>query len=151
MNFSSTRVALIAGAAFAAGAAVAATVVAATGSSDPQDPVVAAPANHKALYEDDHIRLLEVTVEPGETEKVHRHRYPSAIVGDGPAPLRSDYSPGDKTTLNMEPMFEGASWATPQCEVLPAGPAHQLTDRGKYPLHFYRLEFNSNAWMEMTS
>ena len=35
-------------------------------SQDPLDAVAAAPKNHKVLYEDDHVRVLEVTVQPGE-------------------------------------------------------------------------------------
>ena len=43
------------------------------------DAVAAAPANHRVLLENDHVRVLEVTVAPGETEPVHHHRWPSAL------------------------------------------------------------------------
>lgn len=44
------------------------------------DALVAAPANHRLLFEDDTMRALEVTVEPGERENLHHHRWPSLMV-----------------------------------------------------------------------
>ncbi len=52
---------------------------------DSMDAVNAAPKNHKVLYEDDKVRILEVTVEPGEKENMHYHRWPSALIVDSPA------------------------------------------------------------------
>jgi hypothetical protein len=36
--------------------------------------------NHRLLFEDDAVRVLEVTVEPGERENLHHHRWPSLMV-----------------------------------------------------------------------
>jgi predicted metal-dependent enzyme (double-stranded beta helix superfamily) len=44
------------------------------------EALVAAPANHRLLHEDDEVRVLEVTVEPGERENVHHHRWPSLMI-----------------------------------------------------------------------
>ena len=44
------------------------------------DALVAAPANHRLLFEDDAVRVLEVTVAPGERENLHSHRWPSIMV-----------------------------------------------------------------------
>jgi hypothetical protein len=44
------------------------------------DALVAAPANHRLLLEDDAVRVLEITVEPGERENLHHHRWPSIMV-----------------------------------------------------------------------
>lgn len=52
---------------------------------DTMDAVSAAPKNHKVLYEDDKVRILEVTVEPGEKENMHYHRWPSVLIVDSPA------------------------------------------------------------------
>ncbi len=46
------------------------------------DAVVAAPRNHKVLYENDNLRVLEVTLEPNEEEPTHHHRWPSVFVFD---------------------------------------------------------------------
>lgn len=44
-----------------------------------QDAVIAAPKNHKILMENDKVRVLEVTLEPSETEEVHHHQWPSVL------------------------------------------------------------------------
>ena len=44
------------------------------------DAVIAAPKNHRVLLEDETVRVLEVTVQPGEREQVHHHRWPSIMV-----------------------------------------------------------------------
>lgn len=43
------------------------------------DAVSAAPRNHKILMENDKVRVLEVTLAPGETEEVHHHQWPSVL------------------------------------------------------------------------
>ena len=43
------------------------------------DAVVAAPENHSILLENDHVRVLEVTLGPGELEPLHHHRWPSTL------------------------------------------------------------------------
>ena len=37
------------------------------------DALVAAPASHRLLFEDEAVRVLEVTVQPGERENLHHH------------------------------------------------------------------------------
>ena len=44
-----------------------------------KDAVLAAPKNHKVLLENDKVRVLDVTVSPGEVEAVHFHRWPSVL------------------------------------------------------------------------
>ena len=44
------------------------------------EALVAAPTNHRLLLDDEEVRVLEVTVEPGEREKPHHHRWPSIMV-----------------------------------------------------------------------
>lgn len=43
------------------------------------DAVVAAPKNHKILLENDKVRVLEVTLLPGEKEPLHHHQWPSTL------------------------------------------------------------------------
>ena len=40
------------------------------------DAVVAAPKNHRVV-ENESVSVLEVTLEPGEEEPTHHHRWPS--------------------------------------------------------------------------
>jgi hypothetical protein len=44
-----------------------------------KDALIAAPRNHKVLLESDKVRVLDVTVAPGEVEAVHSHRWPSVL------------------------------------------------------------------------
>jgi len=44
-----------------------------------ESAVIAAPRNHKILLENDNVRVLDVTIAPGETEPVHFHRWPSVL------------------------------------------------------------------------
>lgn len=48
---------------------------------DSLDATRAAGANHRVLYENDSIRLLEVLLRPHEYEKMHTHEYPSIMFG----------------------------------------------------------------------
>jgi len=43
------------------------------------DALVAAPKNHRLLLENEEVRVLDVTVAPGEIEHVHSHRWPSVL------------------------------------------------------------------------
>jgi hypothetical protein len=44
-----------------------------------QDAMIAAKKNHKILLENDSVRVLEVTILPGEKEAVHYHQWPSVL------------------------------------------------------------------------
>ncbi len=37
------------------------------------DPVQSSPNNYKVLLENDHVRVLEMTLKAGETDQVHSH------------------------------------------------------------------------------
>ena len=77
-------------------------------SSDPStwdpalDAVVAAPKHHRVLFENENLRVIEVTLEHEDEEPVHHHRWPSVFVFDqvgGPvhdiAPDGTQLPPGD--------------------------------------------------------
>lgn len=46
---------------------------------DSLDALVAAPAFHHKLFENEHVRYLEVTIQPGDFVPVHTHRWPGVI------------------------------------------------------------------------
>ncbi|MGB3722007.1 MAG: SMP-30/gluconolactonase/LRE family protein [Pacificimonas sp.] len=46
---------------------------------DHLEAVIAAPDNHKVLLENEHVRVLEVTLGPREVEPLHFHRWPSVL------------------------------------------------------------------------
>ena len=43
------------------------------------EATIAAPDNHKILLENDEVRVLEVSLAPGQTEPLHFHRWPSVL------------------------------------------------------------------------
>jgi len=42
---------------------------------DSLDALVAAPANHELLFENDHVRVVHTRIRAGETVPVHTHRW----------------------------------------------------------------------------
>ena len=46
------------------------------------DAVTAAPKHHKVLFENERLRVLELTLEPNDEEPIHHHRWPSVFVFD---------------------------------------------------------------------
>ena len=106
---------------------------------DSLDSPNAAGNIHKILFENGHLRLLEVTIQPGETEPMHGHKYPSVFAMDSPAPSFTDHAL-DGTNRTIPPQADGQKY--PQCRPLPSPQApHQATITGPWPDHFYRLEF----------
>ena len=43
------------------------------------DAVVAAPKNHKILLENENVRVIQVTLKPGEVEPLHHHQWHSVL------------------------------------------------------------------------
>lgn len=62
------------------------------------DAVIAAPVHHKVLFENEHLRVLDVTLEPNDEEPLHHHRWPSVFVFDKVKGPIHDYAP-DGTML----------------------------------------------------
>ena len=109
------------------------------------DAVRAAPNNHKLLYEDDHVRLIEVTIRPGETESMHGHPYPSVFAQDAVSGSTFEDHPLDpKSSLNGQGGGNGPApqgFEAPSCSTMGPQAPHQVHNTGAVPLHFYRIEF----------
>ena len=87
------------------------------GLSDPStwdlalDAVAAAPKHHKVLFENDRLRVLEVTLEPEDEEPVHHHRWPSVFVLDQVQGPVHDMSPdGEQLPPNRDIMQAIQNW-----------------------------------------
>ncbi len=110
------------------------------------DSALAAPNNYHLLYEDDHVRLVEVTLRPGETEPMHGSPYPAVIAMDaisgGPEPAvryldaKSPLNISGGNNAGPPPEFTSPSCATTG----PRAP-HSMKNNGTTPLHYYRIEF----------
>lgn len=101
------------------------------------DAVVAAPENHKVLYEDDLIRVLSVTVPPGTTEKPHHHCYWSVFVIDRVVHARDfDGVTGKEIPLPLPDKLE-----FPVTLKFPPQPLHYVQNADDKPFHATRIEF----------
>ncbi len=105
------------------------------------EAVHAAPKNHHILFENDSVRLLEVTVQPGQTEPLHWHMYPSVFAFNGVQAALTDHTADSSTARPRQ--YEDADWSQPQCRTMPVQAPHQVTDTDSFPVHFYRLEFKT--------
>jgi quercetin dioxygenase-like cupin family protein len=43
------------------------------------DALIAAPGNHRLLFENDSVRVLETQIAPGSTTPLHTHRWPASL------------------------------------------------------------------------
>lgn len=50
--------------------------------NDNTDAVIAAPNSHKILLENDSVRVVEVTILPGQKEPMHTHKWSSVMIID---------------------------------------------------------------------
>ena len=55
--------------------------------------VTAAPKHHKVLFENERLRVLELTLEPNDEEPIHHHRWPSVFVFDQVQGPIHDFAP----------------------------------------------------------
>jgi len=113
------------------------------------DSVLAAPNNYRLLYEDSHVRLLEVGVRPGETTPFHGHPYASVLAFDT-APAGSGEIVDTKLDPNSLLNGQGAghgpppsilNMTAPSCMTLAPQAPHSIQNKGDAPLHYYRIEF----------
>ncbi len=97
------------------------------------DALVAAPQHHKLLFENDEVKVLEVSIPPGVREPLHAHRYPSVLYYVSAAHLM-EYSPG------AMPADRGHK-ADGDVIFLPIGPPHQMENlESSKPLKAIRVE-----------
>ena len=100
------------------------------------DAVVAAPAHHQVLYEDDMIRVLSVSIPPGIQEPIHHHRWPAVFVIDRLVKLRDFDASGREIPL---PIPETVTM--PLIVEMSPQPAHSVRNEDSTPFHGTRIEF----------
>lgn len=112
------------------------------------DSFRAAPNNYKLLFEDQKIRLLEVTVRPGETTPMHGNPYPAVIAYNG----NLDESAITETWLDTHSPLNGKGGGhvgppslhalkSPSCGTMAAESPHKIHNGGSTALHYYRIEY----------
>ena len=104
---------------------------------DNLEALVAAPRNHKVILENDRVRVLSVTVAPGESEPLHMHRMASVLYVISEDDIQDFDADGkllyDTRTQTSPPKIPYAEWMPPQ-------PPHRVLNRGKRPLRLIRVE-----------
>ncbi len=96
----------------------------------------AAPHNHQVIFENDDIRVLAVTVAPGEFEEAHHHPWPSVIVVDSLVRFTDHDVTGKEIKLPLPDKIE-----MPLVLKLPPQAAHKVKNVDTKPLHLIRVEF----------
>jgi hypothetical protein len=110
------------------------------------DAVVAAPKHHKVLFENDRLRVLEVTLEPNDEEPIHHHRWPSVFVFDQVKGPVNDFAPdGTQLPPNRDVIRAIENWDGQGCLVVtmspqPAGRVHNGSDT---TIHGIRVEMKT--------
>ena len=113
-----------------------------TDRSDPSkwDPKLeatrAGAKNHKVVFENADIRILSVTVRPGEQEKLHYHRWPSVLVIDSLTKLAEFDKDGKELKLPLPEKIE-----MPLVIKLPPEAAHSVKNLDTRTFHLTRIEF----------
>jgi hypothetical protein len=96
-------------------------------------PRLAEPGSNRLLYEDAHVRLVEVSIRPGETEAMHRNPFPAVLAFDSPPPPRN----GQDRTEGAPP----PGLTLPTCATQGPRAPHALTNTTSSLIHYYRVEF----------
>ena len=105
---------------------------------DSLDAVFAAPASHRVVFENEHTRVLEVTIAASEREPGHTHRWPSVMVVHQPARIR--YYTGETLTFTS-PEQPVSSASGPRVSWLdPEGP-HSVENIDDHAYGAFRIEF----------
>lgn len=92
--------------------------------------------NHKVIFENDDIRVLSVTVRPGETEKLHHHQWPSVLVIDSLTRLADFDKDGKEQKLPLPDKID-----LPLVIKMPPQAAHSVRNLDDKTFHLTRIEF----------
>lgn len=118
-------------------------------TSSPFDAVRAAPDSHQVVFEDEHVRVLEIVLPPLAVEPVHVHALPSVITGDtgGDAGARFVYTTYELVDDRWEVLESNEISPTPGRRTVwaePEGP-HSISNVGAVPVRFQRIEIKPEA------
>jgi hypothetical protein len=101
------------------------------------DALTAAPQNHRLLFENETVRVLDTFVRPGQTVPLHTHRWPSTnYLLSWSDFIRRDSDRAvllDSRSLSPKPATGNAFWGPPLA-------AHTLENIGESDLHVITIE-----------
>ena len=107
------------------------------------DAVAAAPEHHKVIFENDKLRVLDVTLEPQDEEPLHHHRWPSVFVLDSVHGDVHDYSPdGTRLPPSRDVMEAIEAWdgKTSLVVHMAPQPLGRVLNTGDKVVHGIRIE-----------
>jgi hypothetical protein len=106
------------------------------------DALVAAPAHHTLLFENERVRVLDTRIAPGETTPVHTHRWPSVLtLVSWSAFIRRDAHGAvlvDTRALPPPSPLPATLWSAPL-------PPHSLENVGRDVIHVISTELKPSA------
>jgi hypothetical protein len=101
------------------------------------DAVKAAPENHKVIFENEHVRVLEVTIAPHSKEPIHVHCWPGTLyiqqAGDAIDRDANGKVLFDSRQLKVKPRVPFVEWS-------PGDPPHSVENLDDLPLKLIRIE-----------
>ena len=117
--------------------------------SHPHDAVAAAPYSHRVMFEDEHVRVLEIRLPPGASEPVHIHALPSVIYGEtggegGAKFLYTEYRWMNGEFIKIRENEVEPSAGTRAVWSGPEGP-HAITNIGPVGVKFTRVEIKPES------
>lgn len=118
-------------------------------ASYPYDAVAAAPYSHRVLFEDEHVRILEINLPALATEPIHIHALPSVIMGE------TGGDGGGKFRYTQYRMENGKFVEVSYNDVEPSGGfravwsgpegPHAITNIGQVSVKFTRIEIKPES------
>jgi predicted metal-dependent enzyme (double-stranded beta helix superfamily) len=104
---------------------------------DSLDALIAAPAFHRLLLENDRVRVLDVRIAPGQLVPVHTHKWPSVVYVQS----TSDFIRRDG---NGKVIFDSRAPRVPQdpaaVQWLPPMLPHSVENVGTSEIHLFTVE-----------
>lgn len=107
------------------------------------DAIIAAPANHRVVFES--LRVLEVTLEPGEEEPLHHHRWP-CIFDQVQGPIHDIAPDGTQLPPSRDVMKALAKWDGKGCLVaeMAPQPVGRVLNASNKTVHGIRVEMKKS-------
>jgi hypothetical protein len=101
------------------------------------DAPTAAPQNHRIIFENDRVRVLDVVVDVGGREPLHAHCWPGFLYVMFRGKLREW---GTNGNLLREVKETPPATAFPMTQWLDASPPHSVENTDSQPIHLLRVE-----------
>jgi hypothetical protein len=113
-------------------------------ASNPLDAVRAAPDFHHVLFEDEHVRVLEIIIPAASVEPVHIHALPSVITGEtgGGGGAKFLYIQFEMKDGKFAEVSRNEVSPTPGYRTVWSGPEgpHAIANIGPVSVSFMRIE-----------